>query len=207
MSAMHANVRSLTALQAAVIRADLNAVRDPARRLAAMTLPAGLPETAARHVNALVRAAQEAEAANDATTAAFATAHIMTACGACHRTVGAKPSTASSAMPTIKSGGHMLEHQRAVEQLMQGLVLPSDVEWRAGARALRAAPLHARGLPDDSTLTPQMLRIEEGVHRLAEAGLGAETPERRAAVYGTLLAACADCHRLRPRGLPPGARR
>jgi hypothetical protein len=92
----------------------------------------------------------------------------------------------------------MVAHQRATEQLLRGLVMPSTSEWLGGARALRAAPLHAAEPPRDPQLTAERLRIEEAVHRLAEEAAGAETPAARARVYATLLSRCADCHRRGP---------
>jgi hypothetical protein len=59
--------------------------------------------------------------------------------------------------------------------------------------------LHARELPRDKKLTPELLRVEEAVHRIAEEAVAAETPESRTRVYSTLLARCADCHGLHNR--------
>jgi hypothetical protein len=116
------------------------------------------------------------------------------------------PAIASKEMPSVGGTvGHMLEHQAAVNSLLRGLVVPSTSEWTQGARALRAAPLHAREAPRQPKLAPDLLRIEEAVHRLAEEAVAAESTQGRVRVYSTLLARCADCHSLHRRiwGPPP----
>lgn len=196
-AAMHDDLAAVRAVQAAVIRGDLDAVVPPARALASLSPPDGFPDAAAAHVRAINRSATEALAARDATQAAVATARMLASCGSCHRAVGTMPAVAALGMPSVGGTvGHMLEHQRAIDQMMRGLVIPSDREWREGARALRAAPLHSRELPRDATLGPALLRMEEAVHRMAEEAVAAETLETRVRAYSTVLARCAACHSL-----------
>jgi cytochrome c2 len=203
---MHDNFRAASAIQTAVIRGDLEALREPARELAALTIPPGLPDAATRHADALSAAARQALDAKHVTAAAVATGTLLAACGSCHRAVGTMPAVASKELPFVGGTvGHMLEHQAAVNQMLRGLVVPSNSEWSKGARALRAAPLHARDVPRQPTLTPELLRVEEAVHRLAEEAVAAESTQNRVRVYSTLLARCADCHSLHRRiwGPPP----
>lgn len=200
VAGMHENLRAATLVQAGVVRGDLGAVRGPARSLSALAVPPGLPDAMTRHAVALRAAALRAADAPDITAAATATAAMLSACGTCHRAAGTMPTIPAAALPTVGGTvGHMLEHQRAVEGLLRGLVIPSNSEWTQGARALRAAPLHARELPRDAGLTPELLRVEEAIHRLAEEAVAAELPESRVRVYGTLLSRCGDCHRLHQR--------
>ena len=117
------------------------------------------------------------------------------------------PAPGSTNMPTVGGTvGHMLDHQRAIDQMLRGLIVPSQSEWMNGARGLRAAPLHARELPRDAKLAPALLRVEEAVHRLAEEAIGADTVAAKERVYSTLLTRCADCHGLHKGiwGPPPG---
>jgi mono/diheme cytochrome c family protein len=203
---MHEQLRAVSTLQAAVVRGDLEALRAPALRLSELAAPPGLPEASVKHAQSINAAAREALAAHDATTAATATARILAACGSCHRSVGTMPALSTSSLPSVGGTvGHMLEHQRAIDQLLRGLVIPSDREWQAGARALRGSPLHARELQRDATFTPQLLRIEEAVHRLAEEAVATQMTENRVRIYSTLLARCADCHGLHRKiwGPPP----
>lgn len=206
VSVMHEQLRMVSTIQTAVVQGDLAAVEKAARALADRPLAQGVPEKAAPHVAAISTAARAAAAAADVTTAAIATSRMLAACGTCHRAVGTMPALASPALPSVGGTvGHMLEHQRASDQLLHGLVVPSQTAWREGAQALRAAPLHARELPRDAKLTPELLRVEEAVHRLAEDALAADTTDARVRVYSTLLARCADCHGLHRRvwGPPP----
>jgi hypothetical protein len=200
IASMHENLRAASALQMAVIRGDLDAVREPARQLAALTVPAGLSDETAKAVRGVTAAAREALDSTQVTAAAIATANLLVACGTCHRAAGTMPAIASSKMPTVGGTvGHMLEHQAAVNQLLRGLVVPSTSEWTQGARALRAAPLHAREAPREPKLAPELLRVEEAVHRLAEEAVAAESTQNRVRVYSTLLSRCADCHSLHRR--------
>jgi mono/diheme cytochrome c family protein len=200
VAAMHERFQLVNAIQTAVIRGDLAAVGESARVLAKSPLQTETPDTPARHANAIVEAAREASVAVDVTGAAVATARMLTGCGSCHRASGTMPAASSPKLPSVGGTvGHMLEHQRAIDYLLRGLVVPSQSEWQSGARALRAAPLHARDLPRDAKLTPELLRVEEAVHRLAEEAVAAESPESRVRVYGTLLSRCAECHSLNRR--------
>lgn len=202
---MHEQLRAVSTLQAAVVRGDLEAVRAPALQLTKLTVPAGL-EDAVKHAQKINAEAEAALAAREPTAAATAIARMLAACGDCHRSVGTMPAVSTPDFPTVGGTvGHMLDHQRAIDQLLRGLVIPSDREWQGGARALRAAPLHADKLPRDAKLTPQLLRVEEAVHRLAEDAIAAETTDNRVRVYSTLLARCADCHSLHRKiwGPPP----
>jgi hypothetical protein len=196
-AAMHDNFRAAGIIQSALVRGDLEAMRGAARGLAAFDVPAGLPDGMTKHVRTINAAATQAMNARDVTVAATAAATMWSTCGDCHRAAGTMPAIAAADLPSVGGTvGHMLEHQRAIDQLLRGLVIPSNTEWLNGARALRAAPLHARQLPKGVKMAPELLRIEEAVHRLAEEAVAAEFTHTRSRVYGTLLARCADCHGL-----------
>jgi hypothetical protein len=197
VAAMHEQFRRVMTIHAAVTRGDLEAMRQSARQLAVVELQSGLPDAAARYLRAMRAAADRAAVSEDATSAALATGEMLATCGACHLAMGTRPAPDTDELPVVGGTvGHMLEHQRATNQLVRGLVIPSTSDWMVGARALRASPLHASEVPPNSRLTPELLRVEEAVHRLAEDAVAAETPESRTRVYGTLLARCADCHAL-----------
>ncbi|HQZ39698.1 MAG TPA: hypothetical protein PLH72_11730 [Vicinamibacterales bacterium] len=147
---MKAHLGQVLVVHAAVIRGDLAAVGPAARALATLDdqqFPAGAPD----QVKAMKAAAARAADATDALAAGRATAEMLTACGNCHRTVGTRPAVPARPRPEVGGVvGHMLEHQLAADQLLEGLVIPSDTLWRAGARALMVAPLNPRELPVDS---------------------------------------------------------
>jgi cytochrome c553 len=88
----------------------------------------------------------------------------------------------------------MLDHQRAADQMMQGLVVPSPALWNMGAQGLRTAPLSTSKLPKDPRLTAERASGEKRVHALADQAAAASETKDRVAVYGQVLAACAGCH-------------
>jgi cytochrome c553 len=146
------------------------------------------------------QAAQQAAEAKDIVSAAFSTAVMLTTCGDCHRAVGTMPSAPLTPRPELGGVvGHMLQHQRAADQILQGLIVPSNTLWRAGAEALVAAPLHPSDLPVDATLRQKMAPVEERIHRLAGAAAQVTDSRARASFYAQILAGCADCHRLGPK--------
>jgi hypothetical protein len=190
----------------AVIRGDLAAAASAAKSLADREGWPSLPGGAAPHVAAMRQAAGEAAKAQDILSVAYATALMLNVCGDCHRAVGTMP--AAPLAPRTELGGvvgHMLEHQRAADQLLQGLVIPSNSLWRAGAEALVGAPVNPRDLPVDSTARRELMATEERIHRLATQAVQVTDSRARASFYGQFLAGCADCHKRHPKvwGPPP----
>lgn len=125
--------------------------------------------------------------------AAAATADLGVSCGMCHRQRGGPQ--ASKAPPpaegtTIQS--RMQRHVWATERLWEGLYVPSDDAWNAGANALSTAPfpsevsrkggVHARSAADDFS-------------RLVIKAPAKKTPGDRAGLYAELLLTCGGCHR------------
>jgi mono/diheme cytochrome c family protein len=193
---MHGYLSSVEGVVNAVVRGDLHGARETAATLASAPPPVALPDAMTRHALALTTAARQAAAAPSVTHAAVSVGRALAACGACHRATGASPSLIGPHTPVILTGtaAHMVAHRHAVDRLMRGLFVPSDREWRDGARALSAAPLHARGVPRDPPLAPGDLRIEEAIHRLATEAAEAVAIDNRIRVFSTLLARCGDCH-------------
>ena len=99
--------------------------------------------------------------------------------------------------------GHMLEHQRAADLMLQGLVAPSTSIWREGAAALLAAPLRSDKLPPDPKWTPELRAAEARVHRLASDAVQATDSLARANFYAQILAHCSACHGLHEKSLGP----
>jgi cytochrome c553 len=129
--------------------------------------------------------------------AAAPVATMLSQCGQCHRTVGVFPGPSTRNYPDVGGiVGHMLTHQRAVDELLQGLLIPSDSRWAQGAELLRTAELSRSDLPPDPKLTPELRRAEAAVHALADRAATATTAGDRAAVYVELATTCAQCHSL-----------
>jgi cytochrome c553 len=186
-----------TLVYEAVIRGDLAATRQPAAELAALPMPAGLPTAARPFVDNINLAGRRALEAPTLDLVAVAAAALLAQCGACHSAVGVVPTPVSREYPDVGGlVGHMLEHQRAADELLQGLVIPSDGLWRQGAERLRAAPLSRSDLPDDPELTAEIREAEVAVHALADRATSADSITGRASLYLDLTTTCARCHEL-----------
>ena len=145
--------------------------RQPALRVAAVAMPEGMPETAAPFVAELRKAGRRAADATTVSAAAQATVAMATGCATCHRGMGVFPAPSRPAGPDIGGGfGHMLEHQRAADEMLIGLMVPSTSDWRQGADRLRAAVLLPGQLPADLKLTKDIRKLDLRVHGIAESG-------------------------------------
>jgi hypothetical protein len=207
---MHEHYQLVVLIQSAVTRGDLDAAREPARRLHDSPVPRGLPDAMTRHATAMAAAARRVAAATTLTDAAHAVGTMLAACGTCHVATGTRPAMSDSSAPAVDGlVGHMIDHQRAITQLQRGLMTPSSVDWTQGARGLRAAALRRTDLSPDSSSSAELKRVEDAVHRLAEEALSAELTVTRVRVFSTLLARCAECHSLHKaiRGPQPRGRR
>lgn len=192
---MKAHYHEAIAIQDAVIRGDLAAVTPAAAALAKAPAPAGLPVVAAPHATALKDAASRAAAATTLSAASNEVASMFATCGACHGAVGTRPGLPVPS-PAAPGGvvGHMRDHQRAIDQMMQGLVLPSAALWRQGAEGLKAAPLRRAELPRDAALTREVIAAEQRVHGMADEAIATTEPTARARQYAQILTTCAECH-------------
>jgi len=189
----------------AVIRGDLSAVRQPALRLAAVAVPEGMPETAVPFVTELRKAGRRAADATTISAAAQAAVSLATGCATCHRGMGVFPAPSRPAGPDIGGSlGHMLEHQRAADEMLIGLMVPSTTDWREGADRLRTAPLLPRQFPKDPKLTTDIRKLDLRVHAMADEAVEAETPDERASAYTALLGTCTQCHSLHSKIWGPG---
>ena len=192
----------------AVIRGDLEDVREPARWMASHQHAKGLPATSALYLEEMKNTAKQTAQAKTLTGASIAAASMAVNCGACHAAAGIKASgsevPATGAAPAGGIAKHMLEHQWAVDQMLNGLVRPSDDDWLSGARRLQVAPMAAKELPDDPKLSQEIRDFEVKVHALAEKALKATAGPARAAVFGEITAGCGECHGLHGRVWGPG---
>jgi hypothetical protein len=180
----------------AVIRGDLPAARESASRLASPESPGALPEGWAPYVAVMHEAARRTAAASSVLEAAMGTAAMLKTCGDCHRGVGTMPAAPLDAPGSAVRGvvGHMLAHQHAADQMLQGLVVPSSTLWRAGAAGLSTPPLASADLPRDAKLGPEAKASEGRIHVLAGQAGRVDEPGARAVFYAQILARCADCH-------------
>ena len=135
----------------ALIRGDLPGLRDPAKQLANLEQPPSVPPAAAQYVLAIRTAAKRAVDARDLPSAASATASMLLSCGNCHRATGTMPVPTTPKRADVGGlVGHMLEHQRAVDEMLEGLFIPSESQWIRGASRFRQAPLQRHQRADDA---------------------------------------------------------
>jgi mono/diheme cytochrome c family protein len=192
-------------IQEAVTRGDLAAVRQPALELANLAVPPEVPASAVPFVVATRLAGQRAADATTIGGAAAAVATMITQCGDCHQAVNVRPSPSTTPRPDVGGlVGHMLDHQRATDELLKGLLIPSDSEWHNGAERLRVAAMKPSELPPDPKLGREVEQAEQHVHELAAEALRATTQNERSTTYAHLLSTCAECHSLHRRIWGPG---
>lgn len=183
------------AIRDAIIRADLEAVRAPAKWLAEHTQE-DLPPSALPHIGEMQRYAGEVAAASDLSHAALGLARLAASCGACHTAVDATP-TLMAAMPKGEDDtltGRMRKHYRAADLLYRGLVVPSTHSWNLGAEALSADPA-TLDVKRGTTPKPEIEALAKQLHDLAEHARKAEDPKTRSEIYGQMLETCSECHK------------
>ncbi len=202
---MREHYTKVHAVENAVIRGDLEAAKEPATWLAAHEASKELDKASASQVSAMRQAARRAADASDLPSAANATAAMLATCGDCHRAAAVVPPTPLPERPAIGgSVGHMLAHQRAVDQMANGLIVPSAALWKEGAEALKASPLRSSDLPRDPKLTREIAAAEDRVHLLAEQASAATEESARVTAYAQIISTCARCHGLHGRIWGPG---
>jgi len=197
VSVMRYHFLEASDIHEAVIRGDLAGARAPAEALARMAVPRDTLTAAVPFVMGISAAAGRVREAKDLTEAASATALVLRQCGECHQALRVRPTPSVVRRPDVGGlVGHMLEHQRALDALLQGLIIPSATEWRAGADRLKVAPLHPTTLPSDPKWTAFRKQADARLHQITDRAQRAENPLMRGAVYADLLTTCAECHSL-----------
>ncbi len=203
---MHGHDVHGAAMRDAVARGDVDVARREAKILAELRIEGDIDPTWRKHLGAMNAAAARVAAAKDVVEASRDLPAVARTCGDCHAAlgrpgpiVGEPPAEASGTVPRMK------RHQWAAERMWDGLVIPSDDAWRAGARVLADAPLEPEALTPGKTPVPKVDALAQSVHDVAHAASGATTPSERAAVYGKVMRSCTDCHQ-RLGGGPPAPR-
>ncbi len=203
---MHEHLNRIVEIQQAVIRGDLQAATGPAAWLADHEPPAGLPATVMDELANMKKTAKMLVDATNIKDAGTATAQLVAACGTCHTKTNVVAKLDEIPKPPAGAGvsAHMLEHQWAMDVMMQGLIGPSEMKWRQGAEALKVAPMAAEDLPKDEKLTEEIKAFEKKVHDWADVAVNAGDMGSRVAIYGEVTAGCASCHGLHGKTWGPG---
>jgi cytochrome c553 len=196
----------VVAIQQAVIRGDLEDVREPAKWIADNQSNEGLPSPAHALITNMRNVARRAADATTLQAAGAEAGALVATCGNCHAALATRPKLPPVPDPPVKTGtvGHMLEHQHAVDLMYQGIVAPSDDLWNKGAAELKGAPLSRKDLPHDPALTNEILASEVKTHQLADKALVTKDANGRAALYGDIISGCGGCHGLHGRIWGPG---
>ncbi|MDH5589171.1 MAG: hypothetical protein OEZ65_02560 [Gemmatimonadota bacterium] len=192
---MYAHYRQVGEIQTAVIRGEMESVRQPARWLATHEDHPDLPRGVLSPMDELRREARRVEISTTLEEAALGAAALGATCGTCHEAAGAGPRLEVRSMPArgMDTQGHMLRHLWAADRMWEGLIGPSDETWMAGAVALSEAPLHLEG---GAEAPGEVSRLAAEVHTLGTEAHRTRDHSRRAGIYGRLLATCSRCHTL-----------
>ena len=183
------------ALRDAMVRGDLDRAKSEAKVLSELRL-AGPTSGLFRHLlEAMKEAAARASGASDLEDASRDAGVVAKTCGDCH-TVFGRPGmiVPQPAAPASGVRAAMQRHQWAAEQLWEGLVVPSDDQWNAGALALAEAPLAPEALTPGKSPVPRVGELARTVHDLGRKAAAVERVDMRADLYGQMLSTCADCH-------------
>ena len=186
-SEMQDHYSQLVAIHDAVVQGDLDAARGPATELAYLSVPVGSPLATAAIGAAIRDGARRVSSETTVVGAARATTAIIRACADCHRASGAAISGDAIVRRRREISGDMADHVRAADDLLLGLLLPSDARWMLGADRLRSSLLPAPGVTPAS--------VNDTLQYLTDRSRRATTPSARASNYVQLLTTCADCHR------------
>lgn len=193
-------------LQRALMRGELEQVRDEATYLIAHADDAGL-EAWRPHVAAMTAAAAQVKDAPDLVAAAGLAANLGLQCRRCHTAERAIVAFAWEPVPASDGSvrTRMQRHAWAAARMWEGLIGPSDELWQLGASIMMGTELQALSSARpaaDHDVADAIARVEV----LAREAITAATPEAEAAVQGDLMASCVRCHQLvRDAGSPAGA--
>lgn len=194
---MHAWFLSIDAAEHAVVRGDTAAAREEGRGLAEKLHAAAPPGAWVAVVSEITREADALARAETLEAAGSSVARLAEHCGDCHASLRVEPALpALESMPPRRAGRDpsmtMKWHGWAAERMWEGLVGPSDDRWVRGTATFVALPGCDETSPS-GTGEGAHARCES-TRALAQRGHVATTLEDRAAIYGKLLATCAECH-------------
>ncbi len=202
---MHQHLTALNNVEYAVVRGDLDDVREMSKALMNELSMDGLPTDAQKYLGDLKGAARQAGEATTIEAAAKAVGTMAATCGTCHTGLG-KPITLTAPVqpPTVPAvRARMLEHYYSIEMMSLGLQGPSDELWKRGADTMRRAQVMKVTLKDEA-LTKDINEAEVAFKKTGDKAYDAKTPADRAAAYGEVLNSCGGCHALHGRVFGPG---
>jgi hypothetical protein len=149
-------------------------------------------------VGALQQHASALTTAPDLGAAAQELGRMALACGECHTLRKRGPGRTPTVPlpwedPPESLDARMQRHQTGIDQMWDGLVVPSDNAWRSGTLTITRAPLRAPDLADEA-VSPELHARIEATRELGKEARLATTYLERARVFGELISGCAQCH-------------
>lgn len=202
---MHGHLTALNNIEYAVVRGDLDDVREMSKALLNELSMEGLPTDAQKYLGDLKGAARVAGESATIEAAAKAVGTMSATCGTCHTGLG-KPITMTAPVkpPTVPAvRARMLEHYYSVELMSMGLQAPSDDLWKRGADTMRKAQVMKVTLKDES-LAKDLNEADVAFKQAGDKAYDAKTPADRADAFGQVLNTCGGCHSLHGRVFGPG---
>lgn len=189
---MQAHFKDALLIRQAVIAGKLDDAVEPALALTRARDLDHLPEGWRGFVERMQEVAGRIKDSTLVSRTAAATADLGVSCGSCHQQRGgpqASKEPAPAEGTTVES--RMRRHAWATERLWEGLYVPSDDAWNAGAKALSAAPFPAEILKDGGVYARS---AASDFARLVVKAPAKRTPQDRAGLYAELLLTCGSCH-------------
>lgn len=164
----------------------------PAESLAGIEGVKTLPKHWQVSVTELQESARRIRQSSDLSEVAAATADIGRACGLCHASVKG-PEIKLEAAPAMDDSvaSRMRRHQWATDRLWEGLYVPSNAAWAAGAAALDIDPFAGSALNKGGVHAKS---AGSSFNKTAKTLAQAKTSEARGAAYASLLSTCGPCH-------------
>jgi cytochrome c553 len=186
------------AIREAIIGGDLFGVRKPGTWLTEHPAVSRMPSDWVPYVVNLRAAARLVATARNLDEAASAMGSLTLSCGRCHLALDATPTFERPPTPAAsdEARGRMQRHSWAAARLWEGVVIPSDKSWNLGAAVLSDAPMSPSKVAGDGPIDPKLADLTLAVHQLGTQASAEKDLVARGALFGALLATCADCHRL-----------
>jgi len=193
---MRLHFSSISAIKTFIVAGQLEGVSESALWLKEHETSPGLPGDWAPYVEQMRQYADQTASAKHLVFAAAAVSEMARICGDCHVANGVDLVLAEITPPPGGDGvGPQMRQQHwAVDRMWEGLIVPSDAAWNQGTRTLAKVRLTAADFNIAADKRPTASYLIKRTRELGEAGIQAESPEARSAIYGELLSLCGDCH-------------
>jgi hypothetical protein len=184
----------------ALIDGNLQEAQSAADKIAKTDYSLLVPADWKSGVGALQQHAAALSIAPNLSAAAQELGKVALSCGECHEVRKRGPGRIPIVPlpwedPPDSLEERMQRHQMGVDQLWDGLVIPSENAWRSGTVTITRAPLRAPEQARESVSPALHARIE-ATRELGKQARLATTYQQRGLIFGELIAGCAQCHYL-----------